>query len=223
MNKIYIFLVAVLIPMLGACGDSSTEMKGLSPETNKQWSDPNYMIIGVGAYNYTDYDIYNVYVLPKGGNDIRYAALGTGQRAAPKDAMRWDVEGPFGANLVWDLRWSTPRKFKVWWFRVVDASVYSASAGKYDKYASRETHPGAAWCEGEITVTHPPTKSNGGDLIIHFFPDGHIEGDVAEISGNDASRMNIGERGRYLGVQDRACIKEIANPYFGKKKPAAAY
>jgi len=221
MNRIIFTLLVLVSTLLSACGKDSLEKDSLGPGEIDKWNDPNIDIIGVGAYNYTDYDIYDVFILPPDKNDLKYAAGGHGAQAAPHSAERWGYEGG-GAKLAWDYRWTVPRKFKVWWFRIVDMKAHVAAGRKYDKYTMKETSPGAAWCEGEIEVAHAPVLGRGGDLVIHYYPDGHIEGDVIDIDG-DVSRVDIKKRNELPVLKDRACLKEVPNPYFGKKKPTAMY
>lgn len=220
MKRSFVLLFFLVSSLLGACDKGSLEKDSLGPGELDKWNDPNIDIIGVGAYNYTDYDIYDVFILPPDKSDLKFAADGSGQQAAPRGSERWGLGGASGANLAWDYRWSTPRKFRVWWFRITDMKAYSASAREYDKYTMKETHPGTAWCEGEIEVAHPPVRGRGGDLVIHYYPDGHIEGDIIEIDG-DMSRVDIQKRDQLPVLKDRACLKEVPNPYFGKKKPIA--
>ena len=214
--------MALAIALTAACSQERHESAGIAPGEIKKWNDPNFDIIGVGAYNYTDHDIYDVFILPPDKNDIAFAADASGAPATRRGAQRWGLHGASGANLAWDHRWATPKQFKVWWFRIVDKDAYSASAGKYDPYSTKSTIPGGAWCEGTLTVAHAPVRGRGGDLVIHYYPDGHIEGDVMEVEG-DASRVSIQDRDRLPTLQDRPCVKEIANPYYGKKKPTAMY
>jgi hypothetical protein len=59
-------------------------------------------------------------------------------------------------------------------------------------------------------------------LIIHFFPDGRIEGDVDHGTG-DVSRVDIKKRAEQKALIGRPCLKQIDNPYFGKNKPVDMY
>jgi len=215
-TSVLLSLLVAAALMVG-CKKTDAADDGLGPGEHAKWNDSNFEIIGAGAYNYTDYDIYDVFVLPPDKNDIKFAADTHGGRAVPRGDDRWELTAG-GASFAWDYRWTTPRKFKVWWFRIFDEEANHASGGKYDKYTMKETQPGSAWCEGEIEVLHPPVPGRGGELIIHYYPDGHIEGDV-DHSTEDASKVDIKKRDELPVLKDRPCLKEIPNPYFGKKKP----
>jgi hypothetical protein len=217
MNTKSIVSLLLSCVLLVGCKKAAPD-ESLAPGELAKWNDSNVDIISVGAYNYTDYDIYDVFLLPPDKSDLSFAASGHGARAIPRDEDRWALGGASGANLAWDYRWTTPRKFKVWWFRIVDKNAYSASGGNYDKYTMKETRPGAAWCEGEIDVARGPTKGMGSDLILHFYPDGRVEGDVEIVTG-PVARVDIRKRDELPVLTDRPCLKEVPNPYFGKKKP----
>jgi len=216
-TSVLLSLLVAAALMVG-CKKTDAADDGLGPGEHAKWNDSNFDMLGVGAYNYTDYDIYNVYLLPPDKNDLQFAATGHGARSIPRDEEKWALEGASGANLAWDYRWTTPRKFKVWWFRIVNMEAYHASGGKYDKYTMKETDPGAAWCESEIVVARGPVKGKGEDLILHFYPDGHIEGAFEQVTG-PVSTVDIKKRDELPVLKDRPCLKEIPNPYFGKKKP----
>ncbi len=95
-----------------------------------------------------------------------------------------------------------------------------ASSANYDPYTHRETQPGMAWCEGEITVTRPPVKDKSGGIVLHFFPDGRVEGDMDfDVDGPDP-KVALSKRDAQRKLADRACLKEIPNPFYGRKKPA---
>jgi hypothetical protein len=220
MKQQLLFLILVG-PLLGGCGKTTLENETLAPGEVAKWNDPNFEIIGVGAYNYTDYDIYDVFVLPKSKSDIKFAADASGGRATSKGSKKWGFSGG-GANFAWDYRWTTPKTFKVWWFRIVDMKAYVASGRKYNKYIMKDTEPGGAWCESDITIEHPPRSDRISELIIHYYPDGRIDGDI--ISGDvDATQVDISQRDALPVLKDRACLKEVSNPYFGKKKPIDMY
>ena len=215
-------MMALAIALTSACSQGRHEGEGIAPGEIKKWNDPNFDIIGIGAYNYTDHDIYDVFILPPDKSDIAFAATGGGGQTAPRDAQRWQLDGASSPDLAWDYRWTTPRRFKVWWLRAVDMKVLSAVGAEYDKYTMKATMPGAAWCEGELEISHAPVRGRGDDLVIHYFPDGHIEGDVVDID-KEGPRVDIRKRNELVTLHDRPCLKEVANPYFGKKKPAAMY
>ena len=110
-------MLAVAVAVLGACGQGRHGNAGIGPGQVEKWNDPNFDIIGVGAYNYTDHDIYDVFILPPDKNDIEFAANASGAPTTRRGAERWGLHGASGANLAWDYRWATPKRFKVRWFR----------------------------------------------------------------------------------------------------------
>lgn len=101
------------------------------------------------------------------------------------------------------------RKFKVWWERVVDKRALEASSPDYDEYTHRETRPGMAWCEGEITITRSPVKGKSGGIVLHFFPDGHVEGDMNfQVDGPDP-KVALSMRDEQRKLTGRACLKKF--------------
>jgi hypothetical protein len=194
--------------------------------STSKWNDPNFNIINVASYNYTNYDIYGVYLLTPEKNSLDSAAHGYGNRATRHDEAQW--EGPkSGAGLSWDYRWQTPKRFKVWWHRVVDRDLHKRSGpypkdggmfDPFDPYTSKQTRPGSAWCEGEITVTREPRRSLPSDLILHFYPDGRAQGDI-EFEIHPATDADIAKRDAFPRLCGRACLKEVPNPFFGRKRP----
>jgi len=212
-----LLLLLVVVALMGGCQKAGSADETLGPGDLAKWNDPRFEIIGVGMYNYTSYDIFGLLILPPDKNSIEFAAHGFGSRATPRNAVEWVPSGG-GASLAWDIRWTAPRKFKVWWFRVVDAEAYHKSGGGYDKYTMKHTEPGAAWCEGEIEVTRAPASNKIAGLTVHIYPDGHIEGDVVA-SSEDLPRVDIKRRDELPILRDRPCLKEVPNPYFGRKKP----
>jgi hypothetical protein len=219
-REVKLYLLVACVYILNGCG-TGVEGESLAPVDLTKWGNSNFKVISEGAYNYTDHDIYNVFILPPDKNDIVFAAEAHGGRAIPRDQAQWELTTG-GAILAWDYRWAAPKRFKIWWFRIVDMQTYVAFGGRYDKYNEASTAPGGAWCEGEIEIKHPPLRGRRGDLIIHFFPDGHIEGDIDHGSG-DVSRVDIKKRAEQQTLIGRPCLKQVNNPYFGKKKPVDMY
>ena len=214
-----LLLVASIIGITACDRMSETERDGLGPGGYIKWNDPNYEIITAGSYNYTDYDIYGVYLLPPDKSDLDFASSADGARATRRDEEHW--QGGLGgrASLAWDFRWTTPKKFKVWWFRVVDKALLESSNNKFDPYTSPGKEPGSAWCEGEITITKPPIKDKAGGLLLHFFPDGRVEGDMDFSKEVPPPKVELAKRDEQPKLEGRPCLKEIANPFYGKKKP----
>lgn len=222
------FLLALTV--ISGCNRNDGEDFGGS-QIDK-WDPANVPVLGVGVYNYTDYDIYDVFLLPVDKNDIQYAADTSGARATRPNATSWDGGLGGTAAFAWDMKWSTPKRIKVWWYRVVDEELYDRSGpypkdggmfDPYDKYTVKETRPGAAWCEGEIVIDRPPEKRNGsnphGSIVLHFYPDGRIEGEMPYfMDDNVLERVDIAKRNAQPVLKDRPCLKQINNPYFGKKR-----
>nr|WP_249183571.1 DUF3304 domain-containing protein [Burkholderia ambifaria] len=222
MNRCWITLLSVMVFSTAACSKTTgdAEKNSLAPGEVNKWNDPNYDIITVGSFNYTDYDIYGVYLLPPDRNSLDDAASADGARATPRSAKYWSGGGGSRASLAWDFRWKTPKTFKVWWERVVDKRAMEASSANYDPYTHRETQPGMAWCEGEITVTRPPVKDKSGGIVLHFFPDGRVEGDMDFGADGPDPKVALAKRDEQRKLTGRACVKEISNPFYGRKKPA---
>jgi hypothetical protein len=222
-----ILLVASML-LLAACDPmSKIEKESLGPGESVKWSDTdNFDIISVTSYNYTDYDIYGVYLLPPDKNSLDYAAAGTGARATRRDAQQWDGGGLGGrASLAWDFRWTTPKKFKIWWMRVADKKSFDDYARdnslRYDPYTNKNPMPGTVWCEGEITVTRPPIKDKISGIVLHFFANGHVDGDMNFRTEQSPPKVQLSKRDEQPKLTGRACLKEIPNPFYGRKKPIA--
>lgn len=214
-------VLTVLAIAASACSRGSTggEPVSFGTSSGRKWDDPNIDIITAGSYNYTDYDIYGIYLLPPDGRSLDDAASADGASATPQSYTRWEG-GPGGRpSLAWDFRWKTPMKMKVWWERVVDEKQMTASGKNYDPYTHRETQAGMAWCEGEITVTREPVKGESGGLVLHFFPDGRVEGDMDLTVEGQPAKVDIARRNEQPRLTGRACLKEIPNPFYGRKKP----
>ncbi|WP_161974618.1 DUF3304 domain-containing protein [Piscinibacter terrae] len=207
---------------LSGCIHDKTDEQSLAPGDVAKWNDPNYAIVGIGTFNYTNDDLFDTFVLPVDKSDIKFAALASGNRATPRDEKEWWMHAPSSPDLAWDYRWTTPKAFKVWWLRVFDRETYSRSAGTYDKYTMKESAPGTAWCEAEIQVQHVPRRDKKEDLVIHFFSDGHIEGDIVPNEGV-VPKVELRKRDEQAKLEGKACLKEVSNPYFGKPKPVGMY
>ncbi|MDR2853474.1 MAG: DUF3304 domain-containing protein [Burkholderiaceae bacterium] len=219
-QRIAAMLLVASMLLLAACDPmSKIEKESLGPGESAKWSDTdNFDIIGVGSYNYTDYDIYGVYLLSPDKNSLDYAAHGIGARATRRDAAEWRGLPGGNAGLAWDFQWTTPKKFKVWWLRVIDMNAYRASRG-YDPYTNKNSEPGTAWCEGEVTITHPPIKDKWSNIILHFFPNGHVDGDMYFSIESSIPKVELSKRDEQQKLIGRACLKEIQNPFYGRKKP----
>lgn len=218
-------LVAALF--VSGCGQNKVERDGYGPGETEKWRDGNFRIITVGAYNYTEYDIGTVFLLPPDKNDIDYAAITGGGRATPSNASGWHGASGSSPALAWDLRWSSPKRFKVWWFRVVDKVSFDRGRSGYDPYTNRSSGPGGAWCEFEFEVVERFGESFGAPylqryrdvMVLYFFPDGTVQGHLEFAADSDIERVDVAKRHELPQLTDRPCLKEVANPYFGKKRP----
>ena len=216
---VILMLSLVLISAMSACGHDDESLEPFGYHDSKL-SDSRYNIIRIGAFNYTDYDIYAVKLLPPDKDNLDYAADSSGDRAIPPTATDWSWREGGSPGMAWDMRWETPKKFKVWWLRMVDEKAYEASQG-YDDYANKDTQPGLTWCEGEITVDRPPEKGASNAIMLHFYPDGRVEGEMYVNTGGmqPKPRVDIAKRYEQPKLEGRACLKEIANPLYGRKHP----
>lgn len=190
----------------------------LAPGDIRKWEDPNYEIIPAGLINYTDYGIGPVYLLPPDKNDIDDGIFVDSVSATQPGAERWTGGSNGRPTIAWDFRWRLPKKFKVWWFRIVDAKAAQSALESYDKYTMRETRPGGAWCAGEIIVHAHPPKDKSSSLLLYFYPDGHVEGDIDLVLGIKEG-PGIDKRDALPRLEGQACLQEIPNPFYGKKKP----
>jgi hypothetical protein len=194
------------------------EAESLSPGELRKWNDPNYEIIPAGLINYTDYGIGPVYLLPLDTNDIDDAIFIDSVSATQPGAERWAGGSNGRPTIAWDFRWELPKKFKVWWFRIVDEEAARAAHEGYDRYTMRETRPGGAWCEAEISVHGHPSKEKSSSLLLSFYPDGHVEGEIDDPIARSA-RPGIDKRNVLPRLAGQACMREIPNPFYGKTRP----
>lgn len=207
---------------LAACSSSSVDEDSLAPGSSAKWNDPNFEIMVAGAYNYTPYDIYDVFILPIEKNDISSAASTSGGKAAQPTDDQWHLTG-MGPNFAWNYRWQVPKQLKVWWFQVIDPQTSAARNSGYDKYTTKDTAPGGEWCEAKIEVREAPQKGHANDFVLHFFPDGHVEANIYHSSVATVPRVAFRDRSTLPRLKGRTCLQTISNPYFGKTKPIEQY
>ena len=214
-----LLLTFVLISAMSACGRDDESLEPFGYHDSKL-SDSRYNIIKIGTFNYTDYDIYGIEILPLDKDNLDYAAAGGWEKVTEPSATYWSGREGGSPGMAWDLRWTTPKKFKVWWIHVFDKNLLSTSKG-YDEYTDKNTEPGTAWCEGEITIDRPPEKDASNSIILHFYPDGRVEGEMYVNTGGilPEPRVDIAKRNEQPKLTGRACLKEIANPFYGRKQP----
>jgi hypothetical protein len=214
--------------------------ESFSTGDDSKWNDPNFKIITVGTYNYTDDAIFGVFILPVDKNDIDFAGTTGVGYPVPKNATRWESSGGNSPALAWDVRWKPPQKFKIWWERVFDPALYKKSSqypkdggmfDPFDPYITKQTRPGSAWCEYEIEVKEKFNELHGvmpypnmrrDKLMLYFFPDGTIKGHLefpADAEVPFEGRVDIALRDQLPRLKDKVCLKEIPNPFYGKRKP----
>jgi hypothetical protein len=229
MNKSWIFLALMLGLLLGGCkktAETDSADDGVGTGNPATWNDPNFEIITVGAYNYTDYDIYDIYLLPLDKNDIKYAGSRSGVQATQRSEKVWNASSS-GPALAWDLRWKAPHKFKIWWLRSFDKKLEKESDNNYDMYTNPKAQPGSAWCESEVEIKetynelygqpYPERKRN--ELDLYFYPNGTVQGHLEYGIDSEIKIADITKRDELPTLKGRACIKEVPNPYYGKPRP----
>lgn len=205
-----------------ACSAQSSDEETLAPGKNSKWQAANFEVMVAGSYNYTSYDIFDVFILPVDKNNIDYAASLSGGVAARPTDDQWNLTS-MGPNFAWDYRWPVPKQFKVWWFQVIDPQANAANGNGYDKYTSTDTAPGGEWCQAQFEVREAPKKGFSNDLVLHFFPDGHVEANIYHSSAATVPRVVFKDRSTLPRLKGRTCLHVIANPYFGQTKPVEQY
>jgi hypothetical protein len=127
-------LALIALTLATACKHDGKSEDLKSPAVDR-FGDPAYEVVNVGTYNYTRNDIYDVYILQPGSDDIDRASRAVGGLAPDKDAVNWQGIGIM-ATLAWDWRWRTPKRFDLIWLNVFDRKAYE-SAASYNAYKSR--------------------------------------------------------------------------------------
>lgn len=226
--------IAVVLAVAG-CWNNKAGSDGVDPGEHNKWKDPNIEIIPIGSVNYTDYAIYGIYLMPPGKSNIDLAARASVGEPQPRGATNWEMRSS-GPAVAWDLRWKVPKRFKVWWERVVDKGKYLESGpfpkgggmfDPYDPYVVKPTRPGSAWCEGEVTINEQFGEPYGEpfpnlfrrELVLYFYPDGTVQGTL-EFGGFEGIKLfDIAKRNELPVLKGQACLTEVPNPLFGKPRP----
>lgn len=215
-NRVLAAVVAALILtlLIREYFQYKKDMEAVTPSEYKyRFHKDRYKIMRVAAYNYTDHDIYGVLIFPEDKSDLDYATHGTGSPPARSGQRDWEWH-PHAGTIAWDYQWEIPKRFKVWWERVADKELLQANTAPYDQYTSKDTLPGLAWCEGFIILTRTPPKTGDSYIVLHFYPDGRVEADI-----DGEPRVEINKRHKPSRLVDKACLKQIPNPFYGRKKP----
>jgi hypothetical protein len=97
----------------------------------------------------------------------------------------------------------------------------------YDPYITKQTRPGSAWCEGEVEIKETYNEPYGppfpyrtrNKLILYFYPNGTVQGHLDYGVDSDIKIADITKRDELPTLKGRACIKEVPNPFYGKKRP----
>lgn len=174
-----------------------------------------YKTMGILTHSYLDFDFYGAYLLPANAK-----VLGEGipipSVQPTREPEKWGGSQANG-RFTWDSRWPATMQFKIWWERVVNPPQPS---GTYDKYTEKRSAPGTVWCESLLTI-YGPAPRDPRYLILHFYPDGHIEGEITKAGdlNSQAPRFIASNPPSLPSLRDRPCIKEIPNPYFGTARP----
>lgn len=201
-----------------------------------------YEAVDTMTISYVDYELPEVHLLLLSNDEIAFKySLRLPAIYHDKNNKWGGIEFSNGGNtggsqIAWDRNWPLQKQYKIWWQRVVDADLYS-KRGQYDQYTSKSAEPGTTWCEAVITLNKPLPKTPG-HFIIHFYPDGHIEGDLSTIiedplwkddpwniskykvlNNAEKPRFTFEERTKLTSLVDKPCIKQIPNPYYGLPKP----
>jgi hypothetical protein len=207
-------LALIALTLATACKHDGKSEDLKSPAVDR-FGDPAYEVVNVGTYNYTRNDIYDVYILQPGSDDIDRASRAVGGLAPDKDAVNWQGIGIM-ATLAWDWRWRTPKRFDLIWLNVFDRKAYE-SAANYNAYKSRETAPGSAWCRLDVTVNVPPERGKGNLFLLHFFPDGHVA--TSRVEEFPLPVADFANRDSLPVLRGTPCIHTVPNPKFGKQEP----
>jgi len=204
----------VMLVILASCkqGDSSNGFGGSAVD---KIGDPHFQVLTVASYNYTDSNIYDVYLSDNRSNDIDTASLAAGSLAAPQNATGWEYPHPTAA-VAWDDRWMLPKTIHVFWESVFDKAAYEA-AHAYNAYESKDTQAGSAWCEYEVKINTAPDKTKNEMLVLNFYPDGTVSGELQD-SPSHAS-VDFRDRRKLSTLTGSHCVRQIPNPKFGKKAP----
>lgn len=176
-----------------------------------------YQTMRILSHSYLGYDFYGAFLLPITSNRLE-DALPIPSVQATRESGQW---GGSQANgwFTWDSRWHVPKQLKVWYERTVEKESNQRSEG-YDKYSERRSAPGRVWCETTVTI-HTPPPADPGYLILHFYPDGHVEGEISALKNIEAEapRYTAQNRGDLAQLVGKPCKKQIDNPYYGTKRP----
>lgn len=206
-------LVSVALTISTACKQES-KSDDLGGSAVDKISNSAFEVVNVGIYNYTRNDIYAVYLLNPGSIDIDRSNPALGSLAAKDDVANWP--GVALTTLAWDWRWHIPKHFNLVWLNVFDRQKFE-SAKDYNQYRSRDTAPGSAWCQLDITIETSPEKGKGNLFLLHFFPDGHVT--TSRVDVFPLPVADFKNRADLPVLSGSPCVHTIPNPMFGKQEP----
>ena len=227
-----VFLLSVLATACSEWNTNSAIPPGHGSSLIKDKA--RYTAVSSMIVSYVDYPIFDVRLLLSEDQSTAFRDAIILPSVFPDNATaNWVTKRAsdgMGGDIAWDRTWPITKTYRIWWNRVVDPVAF-ASVNSYDRYTSRRSQPGTAWCEA-IVVLNKPLPAIPGHFVLHFYPDGHIEADISAMH-HDPSRdppyrlldtaespRNAQHEVRSLqGLKGRPCIKEIPNPYFGEVRP----
>ncbi len=187
-----------------------------------------YQAVDALVISYLDYSILDIHMLllPNEKLAFRYA-LELPSIHTSQSEEKWGGISSKSLAIAWDGTWPANKRFKIWWQRLVDQVAYDAAGGSYDKYTMIAAQPGTAWCEAVVTF-NKPLPADPGHLIFHFYPNGKIDTDISvQKRGLEADLVNAAEvprftkrnRAQLATLKNAPCLKQIANPYYGTRRP----
>jgi hypothetical protein len=189
-----IFVIFLIAPLLGGCdklpAPVNEDIAALICSVPLFCRDKNRVILDVQEENYTNYEIAGIRVQPPEKSDARNA----------------------GRMVRWNIEQKPPVNIKIWWQVVFDTKTYYLGDYTYDSEKEKGPRPGSVWCEAIVKIMEP-YPVNPRHLNLYFFPDGHVEAEVAEQPKSIAS-----EEGKPTSPRlpaGKYCNKTIDNPLYG--------
>lgn len=196
-NRLFLILTSVLaIPFLSGCerlpAPVNEGIAELICSIPLLCNDKNRVILDVQEENYTNYEIAGILVQPSEKSDVRNA----------------------GRMVRWNKKQRSPVNIKLWWQVIFDTKVYYHGNYKYDSEKEKAPPPGTVWCEAIIKIKEP-YPANPSHLNLYFYPNGHVEAEVAE-----QPKLRVSQQDEVKLPQlpaEKYCEKTIDNPRYGVK------